>query len=156
MEVRNNILKLYTIGFTKKSAQQFFEILKRNKIQKVIDIRLNNSSQLSGFSKGIDLEYFLRELCNIKYAHDIELAPTKEILSDYKKKKIDWKEYEIKFISLLNKRNLRNNIINKFNDEIDGVCLLCSEQFPDNCHRRLVAEYLKEKLTDYNIEIIHL
>ena len=149
-------MKLYTIGFTKKSAQQFFEILDRNKIQKVIDIRLNNSSQLAGFSKGTDLEFFLKKLCNIKYVHDIELAPTKEILSDYKKKKISWEEYEVNFISLLNKRNSNNNIVNKFYDEIDGVCLLCSEQLADNCHRRLVAEYLKEKLTDYNIEIIHL
>ncbi|MGG7153047.1 DUF488 family protein [Clostridium neonatale] len=149
-------MKLYTIGFTKKSAQQFFEILGRNKIQKVIDIRLNNSSQLAGFSKGTDLEFFLKKLCNIKYTHDIELAPTKEILSDYKKKKISWEEYEVKFISLLNKRNSNNNIGNKFYDEIDGVCLLCSEQLANNCHRRLVAEYLKEKLTDYNIEIIHL
>lgn len=149
-------MKLYTIGFTKKSAEEFFYILKKNNVKKILDIRLNNSSQLAGFTKGNDLNYFLKEICGIKYEHNVQLAPTKEILSDYKKKIISWKEYEYKFIELLNKRNLENKILSRYVDEIEGICLLCSESTAENCHRRLVAEYIKDNLHDHDIKIIHL
>ncbi|WP_017209973.1 DUF488 family protein [Clostridium beijerinckii] len=149
-------MKLYTIGFTKKSAEEFFNILKKNDIKKILDIRLNNSSQLAGFTKGNDLMYFLETICGIKYEHNIELAPTKEILSDYKNKKISWNEYENQFIDLINKRNLGNKILAKYVDEVDGICLLCSESTAENCHRRLVAEYIKNNLHHYDIEIVHL
>ena len=149
-------MNLYTIGFTKKSAEEFFTILKQNNIKKVLDIRLNNSSQLAGFTKGNDLIYFLETICEIKYEHNVQLAPTKEILSDYKKKIISWNEYESQFIELLNKRNLENKILSKYVDGVEGICLLCSESTAENCHRRLVAEYIKNNLHDYDIEIIHL
>ena len=149
-------MRLYTIGFTKKNAREFFTLLKKNKVKQIIDIRLNNTSQLAGFSKGEDLKFFLNEFCNIKYTHDTSLAPDKNILDNYKKKKIDWKQYELLFNDLLNKRNIKNDLDAKYNKDLDGSCLLCSEATVDKCHRRLTAEHIKQIYPELNIEIIHL
>lgn len=146
-----NIIRVYTIGFVKKNAKEFFEILKKNGIKKIIDIRLNNNSQLAGFTKKEDLEYFLKEIANIDYKHMLELAPTKEILDGYKNKKINWSQYEFLFKKLLNERKIED-LINI--ESLNNTCFLCSELTADNCHRRLVVEYLKEKFP--NINIIHL
>lgn len=148
-------MKIYTIGFTKKSAKDFFSILKKNNISKLIDIRLNNASQLAGFSKGPDLKYFLKELCEIDYTHDIDFAPTKEILDDYKKSRITWSQYEERFNDLLTNRNI-TSALNNYLSKPGEICLLCSESTPDNCHRRLVAEYAEKYFPDLDIEIIHL
>lgn len=144
-------IKLFTIGFTKKSAETFFTRLKTAGVRRIIDIRLNNVSQLAGFAKKDDLIYFLRELCDCSYRHDPSLAPTKDILDDYKKKIIDWPEYVIRFNRLINDRKIE---ILVDREELDSACLLCSEPTADMCHRRLVAEHLKDKLGD--IEIKHL
>ena len=144
-------IKLFTIGFTKKNAEVFFTKLKKADVKRIIDIRLNNISQLAGFAKKDDLVYFLRELCGCGYRHDPLLAPTKDILDDYKKKMIDWPEYVTRFNKLISDRKIET-IVDR--EELDGACLLCSEPTADQCHRRLVAEYLKEKLG--NIEIKHL
>lgn len=149
-------MKLYTIGFTQKSARQFFELLSQNKIKKLVDIRLNNASQLAGFSKGTDLKYFLEQICNIEYNHIIALAPTKEILDNYKKKQITWAQYENSFNELLNQRNVNDVVKGSIGMDLDGVCLLCSESTPEKCHRRLVAEYLKSNWHESGIEIVHL
>lgn len=149
-------MKLFTIGFTKKAASEFFAILKKNQITQVVDIRLNNVSQLAGFSKGEDLRYFLYEICNIGYVHDIDLAPNKEILNDYKNKQITWNQYEALFISLLDQRNVKDKLGKKFNNNFNGVCLLCSEATADKCHRRLVAEYIKKSYPELNIHILHI
>jgi len=148
-------MKIYTIGFTKKSAQEFFDILKKKNISRLIDIRLNNASQLAGFTKGPDLKYFLKELCEIDYIHDKDLAPTKEILDDYKKNKITWLQYEDKFNDLLTKRSITNKLKNYLNKSGD-ICLLCSESTPEHCHRRLVAEYFNKLFPNLDIEIVHL
>ncbi len=147
---------IYTIGFTKKSAEQFFGLLKKNNVRYLIDIRLNNSSQLAGFAKGRDLKYFLRELLGIGYIHDTKLSPTKEILDDYKNKLISWNEYEKKFIKLLEERNIRNHVIDNLYEVLDGCCLLCSEETAEKCHRRLVAEYIQRVFCNEEIKIIHL
>lgn len=97
-------MKIFTIGFTKKNARQFFELLKVNEIDIVLDIRLNNKSQLAGFTKGEDLQYFLSEICHCDYRHCLEFAPTKEILDSYKKSLITWGEYEEQYTALMNKR----------------------------------------------------
>jgi len=149
-------LKLFTLGFTKKSAEQFFELLGKSNIQKLVDIRLNNVSQLAGFTKGTDLKYFLKELCNIEYVHNVDLAPTKDILDDYKKKKITWYEYEERFIDLLGRRNINGNLVKDLYTDSEVICLLCSESTPENCHRRLVAEYIKREFPESDIEIVHL
>ena len=144
-------ITVYTIGFTKKSARTFFELLKRSGIRQLIDIRLNNESQLAGFTKKADLEYFLKEISNIEYSHRPEFAPTKDILDGYKKKKLTWADYEQQFQTLLRERRVEDLITAA---ELDNACLLCSEPTPGECHRRLVAEYLHSKLSD--IEIRHL
>lgn len=144
-------IKLFTIGFTKKNAEVFFTKLKKADVKRIIDIRLNNVSQLAGFAKKDDLVYFLKELCGCGYRHDPLLAPTKDILDDYKKKMIDWPKYVTRFNKLISDRKIET-IVDR--EELDGACLLCSEPTADQCHRRLVAEYLKEKLG--NIEIKHL
>lgn len=145
-------MKIYTIGFSGKSAEDFFSLLKKNNIKKLIDIRLNNKSQLAGFTNIKHLPYFL-QLHNIEYEYLPIFAPTTKLLNDYKMKKIKWEEYEKTFLELLQKRNIEQKInIEKF----DNVVLLCSEPTADKCHRRLVAEYLQKSFKDKNIQIIHL
>lgn len=144
-------MKIFTMGFTKKSAEQFFTRLKQPGLERVIDIRLNNVSQLAGFTKKDDLRYFLREICHIDYVHLPELAPAKDILDAYKKNGGDWQTYERQFIMLLAERHVEDKLEKRI---ISGGCFLCSEATPDHCHRRLVAEYLRDKWGD--IEINHL
>lgn len=147
----NNPVNLFTIGFTQKSAQTFFETLKKAGVKRVLDTRLNNVSQLAGFAKRADLEYFLKTIGDISYVHILDLAPTQDILDEYKKKKVDWSIYEQKFLKLIADRQIEKRVSL---DLIDGACLLCSEAKPHNCHRRLVAEYLNRKVG--NINISHL
>ena len=150
------MIKVFTIGFTKKSAEEFFSLLERNEVKLLYDVRLNNSSQLAGFTKGNDLAFFLRKMLSLKYIHDVRFSPTKEILSDYKNKIITWDEYEKKFNVLLNNRKLEKYICEELVNELDGICFLCSEDKADFCHRRLVAEYIKTVLRKVEIDIIHL
>ncbi len=138
-------MEVFTMGFTKKDAKCFFNLICKNKIELLIDIRLNNSSQLAGFTKGSDLEFFLKELCDCAYSHEEFYAPTKDILRDYQKKVISWDEYVEKFSDLLLKREIERSFSNKYL-AYSRVLLLCSEPTPEKCHRRLVAEYLNEKL----------
>lgn len=138
-------MEVFTMGFTKKDAKCFFNLIRENKIELLIDIRLNNSSQLAGFTKGNDLEFFLKELCDCAYSHEEFYAPTKDILRDYQKKVISWDEYVEKFSDLLLKREIEQSFSNKY-IAYSRVLLLCSEPTPEKCHRRLVAEYLSEKL----------
>jgi uncharacterized protein (DUF488 family) len=144
-------MKLFTIGFTKKSARTFFTKLRESGAQRVVDVRLNNVSQLAGFAKKDDLQFFLREICHMDYVHLPILAPTAEMLDTYKKKKGEWSAYERDFLALMKSREIENNITGA---QIAGGCLLCSEEKPHHCHRRLVAEYLREKWTD--LEIVHI
>lgn len=148
----NEPVDLFTIGFTQKTAEQFFETLIKSGVKRIIDTRLNNVSQLAGFAKQKDLKYFLSRINGIEYIHLLDLAPTKDILDSYKKKKISWEDYEEKFRSLIIKRKIEKKISLSL---LDGGCLLCSEAKPHHCHRRLVAEYLQQKL-DIAIKIHHL
>jgi uncharacterized protein (DUF488 family) len=137
--------ELYTIGFTQKTAKKFFSLLKNNKIDAVIDIRLNNTSQLAGFSKYPDIEYFLNDMLNIKYIHDPEFSPTENILKEFKEKKISWNEYTKRFNELMAQRNIRQYIQEKYIDcQSIKYCLLCSENEPEQCHRSLVSAYFCE------------
>ena len=145
-------MTIYTMGFTQKSADRFFYLIEKNRIQMLIDIRLNNKSQLAGFTKGSDLSYFLAKICQCKYSHEILFAPTKEILDDYKKGVISWGEYDQQYRQLIEKRAVDVFFENRYLD-YDRVLLLCSEPTPENCHRRLLAEYLQKKTS---CEIIHL
>ena len=144
-------IQLYTIGFTKKSAERFFTQLCERNIKRIVDIRLNNTSQLAGFAKKDDLKYFLRAICDIDYVHVPELAPDQDIFDLYKKKKGDWSDFEGQFLNLLANRRVEEMISR---DILDGGCLLCSEHKPDHCHRRLVAEYFNDKWG--NIDITHI
>ena len=143
-------MRILTIGFTKKTAERFFGALKQAKAKRVIDVRLNNVSQLAGFAKKNDLDYFLR--ChNIEYQHCPTLAPTKDILDEYKKKRGSWESYERKFLNLMNERRIEKNLDP---DVLEDACLLCSEDKPHYCHRRLIAEHLQRHWK--NVEIEHL
>jgi uncharacterized protein (DUF488 family) len=146
-----NKITLYTIGFTKKSAEAFFSTLSNAHVTLIIDIRLNNVSQLSGFAKKDDLEFFLKKICQCNYLHEPLFAPTQDILEAYRNKDISWDEYKDRFRKLIQSRKIENTISK---DSLSNSCLLCSEPTANKCHRRLVAEYLKEKLSD--IEIKHL
>ena len=143
--------KIYTIGFTKKSASEFFGLLKESGAKRVVDVRLNNVSQLAGFAKRGDLEYFLRQICRMDYVHMPDLAPTKEMLDAYRKEHRDWPTYEREFLALMDARRIAKSGIKRI---ISNACLLCSEDTPAHCHRRLVAEYLKRHWGD--VEITHL
>ncbi len=145
---------IYTIGFTQKSAEQFFELIKANKIELLIDVRLNNKSQLAGFSKGTDLAYFLKEICDTKYVHCEEFAPTKELLSNYQKGSVSWSEYEKAFDLILEQRGAYKKFLTRFGG-YNRVCLLCSEPTAEKCHRRLVAEKIRGVFPN-QVEVIHL
>ena len=143
---------LYTIGFTQKSARRFFELLDENGVKTLLDIRLNPYGQLSGFSKKDDLAYFLERLSGIDYHHLPELAPTDDILQSYRKDK-SWDTYVDRFEQLMEDRSIPSSLDRNHFDP-GPACLLCSEDKPDRCHRRLVAERLAR--TWGNIEIRHL
>ncbi|MCV7079579.1 DUF488 domain-containing protein [Mycobacterium szulgai] len=143
-------MKLYTIGFTKKSAERFFGLLKEAQATRLVDVRLNNVSQLAGFAKRDDLKFFLRAICNMDYVHCPELAPTQEMLDSYKKRgERTWAEYESQFTDLIKARRIEETVPQAL---LDNAVLLCSEDKPHHCHRRLVAEYLAQRWGDMNIE----
>jgi len=136
------LLDTFTIGFTKSSARDFFERLMKAGVKKIIDVRLHNTSQLAGFAKADDLKYLLKAIGNIEYVHEPLLAPTDEMLNEYKKKKGSWQQYENQFLHLLETRKIEG----RFSPQIfDGACLLCSENKPHHCHRRLVCDYLNKR-----------
>lgn len=146
------MIKISTIGFTQTSAEHFFSSLKSANVRRLIDVRLNNISQLAGFAKRDDLKYFLKMICNTEYIHLPDLAPTKEILDPYKKGNGSWAVYEEKFLNLMEKRLIEK----QFNPQyFDCACLLCSEKTPHHCHRRLVVEYLNSKWGG-KLEVMHL
>jgi uncharacterized protein (DUF488 family) len=136
-------MKLFTIGFTKKSARRFFELLRTSGVERVVDVRLNNVSQLAGFAKKDDLAYFLREICGIDYVHLPALAPTQSMLDRYKKQSGDWESYEAAFIEATIPPEV-----------VANSCLLCSEDQPHHCHRRLVTDYLSRHWGD--LAVSHL
>ena len=141
--------KIFTIGFTKKSAERFFTTLKKAGVKRVVDVRLNNVSQLAGFTKMEDLRYFLGAICGIEYVHLPQLAPTQEMLDAYKKEKGDWATYEKQFLNLMSQRRVEQTVPREL---INEGCLLCSEDTPEHCHRRLVAEYLTGHWRDVSTE----
>lgn len=146
-------MKIYTIGFTQKRAETFFNLLKQNNIERVVDIRVNPNGQLSGFTQKSDLPYFLTKLADgCRYIHIPDLAPTKEILKDYRQDS-DWTRYVVRFEALMDEREVPECLDQSdFRNQIS--CLLCSESTAEKCHRRLVAERLAEHWSD--VEIIHL
>ena len=145
-------IKLFTIGFTKKNAQQFFSLLQKGGVRKVLDTRLNNVSQLAAFTKRDDLSFFLREVAGISYEHAEQLAPTDLMLKRYKKGEISWDVYAADYQALIQTRQVDNQFSA---EQLDGVCLLCSEATPHHCHRRLAAEFFKRQL-GCGVDIIHL
>lgn len=142
-------MEVYSIGFTKKTAEQFFGLLKRAGIRQVLDVRLNNVSQLAGFTKRDDLQFFAREICAAEYRHEPLLAPTQDILDHYKKEKGSWAEYERKFVALMRQRRIEETLDRSLFSR--PTVLLCSEPTPEQCHRRLVLEYLAEKWDEFRI-----
>lgn len=145
-------MRLYTIGFTKKTARQFFESLKGAGVKRLVDIRLNNVSQLAAFAKKDDLEYFASAICGISYYHLPQLAPTQDILDALKKHKGAWSDYEKRFQKLMEERRAIEKLDHSLFEE--PCCLLCSEATPEHCHRRLVAEAMKRRWPE--VEIVHL
>ncbi len=144
-------MRLFTIGFTKKSAEEFFAILQNAGVSRIVDVRLNNTSQIAGFAKARDLKYFLHAIAGIDYVHIQDFAPTQDILDDFKKKMCSWAEYERRFVDLMVERRVAETAVKLLRDR---DCLLCSEHIPEHCHRRLVAEQI-QKHSD-NVEVIHL
>ena len=136
-------MEIYSIGFTQKSAAQFFGALRAAGIRRLMDVRLNNTSQLAAFAKASDLPYFLRELCGAEYVHEPLLAPTQEMLDAFKKRKGDWAVYEHEFLSLMRERRIESTLDRAQFEQ--PTVLLCSELTPEHCHRRLVLEYLAEQ-----------
>lgn len=146
-------MEIFTIGFTKTTAEHFFGRLRQNRIERLLDVRLNNRSQLAGFAKRDDLAFFLRELIGVEYEHEPLLAPSKEILDAYKKTgEMSWLDYEERFLALIREREIERRLSPGQFDR--RTVLLCSEDTPDRCHRRLVAEYLADRWGD--VEIVHL
>ena len=144
--------KLYTIGFTKKNARQFFGLIQQSGVKRVLDTRLNNVSQLAGFTKKDDLSFFLEKVAGVSYDHTLRLAPTDDMLKSYKKGEITWEAYADAYIDLIRKRHVEELFSA---DALNGACLLCSEATPHHCHRRLAAEFFQNHLGG-GVEIVHL
>lgn len=144
-------MTLYTIGFTQKTAEEFFRTLVDAEVRRLVDVRLNNVSQLAGFTRRDDLRYFLRTIGNIEYIHMLELAPEAQMLKDYRAKELSWNDYADGYLQLLRARQAGDP---KFADLRDGDCLLCSEADPRYCHRRLAAEFARE--TRPGLAVVHL
>ena len=145
-------IRIFTIGFTKKNAEKFFSLLRQGGVRKVLDTRLNNVSQLAGFTKRDDLSFFLKEVAGIEYEHAKDLAPTDLMLKRYKKGEISWDSYAADYLALIQEREVQR----QFSTEaLDGVCLLCSEVTPHHCHRRLAAEFFQQHL-GCGVDIVHL
>jgi len=142
-------IRICTIGFTRKSAERFFTLLKEARVERLIDTRLNNVSQLAGFAKRDDLAYFTRAICGIDYVHEPLLAPTQELLDAFKKQKGDWTDYERQFNALIAGRRIEQALAPAL---LHNGCLLCSEDTPEHCHRRLVVDYLSTHWPDVTVE----
>jgi uncharacterized protein (DUF488 family) len=143
---------LYTIGFTKSTAEHFFERLRQASVRRVVDIRLNNTSTLAGFTKRDDLRYFLRTILDVDYLHEPSLAPTPEMLKAYQGKQLTWDEYESTYRALIEGRGVATSLQRSV---FEGpTALLCSEATADRCHRRLAAEHLGQSWG--GLEIVHL
>lgn len=142
-------MTIFTIGFTKKSAKEFFEALRHSGARHLLDIRLHNTSQLAGFTKREDLRYFLRQIVNMEYHEVPILAPEDSLLSDYRKTG-DWAKFEQSYLELIRQRQVERHIDPALFE--DGVVLLCSEAEPNHCHRRLAAEYLARSMVEAHIE----
>ena len=146
---------LCTIGFTGKTAEEFFTLLTDAGVQQVIDIRQNRSGQLSGFSKHPDLSFFLKKIAGIEYLHDLSLAPPPELLKNYRRTK-DWASYETDFLAVMKQRGIPATL--DTSSWTPRIALLCSEPAPEKCHRRLVADLLAGYWREqgYDVEIRHL
>jgi uncharacterized protein (DUF488 family) len=145
-------MDIYSIGFTQKSASEFFGLLKANRIERLLDVRLNNTSQLAGFAKQADLAYFLKEICGAEYEHEPLLAPSEELFNAYRKEKGSWDDLARGYLKLLKMRKIEG-VLDKASFKKKTV-LLCSEATPELCHRRLALEYLKQHWPE--IKIHHL
>jgi uncharacterized protein (DUF488 family) len=141
------------MGFTRKEAPELFGLISSYNIKLLLDIRLENNSQLAGFTKCADLEYFLDKLCRCGYEHRVDFAPTTEILRGYKKKELSWREYERQYTSLIKNRGSINSFFEHY-CSYEKICLLCSEPTPEYCHRRLLAEMILEKYPQISVEHI--
>jgi uncharacterized protein (DUF488 family) len=147
----NKTIQIFTIGYSGKNARKFFRLLKQAGIKRLFDVRLYNTSQLAGYTKRGDIEYFLESIVGADYVHLPIMAPTKWLLNDYKKSVVGWDDYEKQFKEIVAARQIEKYIEL---DDLNMGCFLCAEATADNCHRRLVAEYLKLHLP--NISIKHL
>jgi uncharacterized protein (DUF488 family) len=145
-------MDIYTIGFTKRRAADFFGALRDAGIRRLVDVRLNNASQLAGFTKREDLPFFLREICGAEYRHEPLLAPTQDLLDRYRKQKAGWDDYQRRFLALMAERRIEA-VLDPALFAVPTV-LLCSETTADCCHRRLVCEYLAGHWGD--VRVIHL
>ena len=134
-------MEIYSIGFTRTTAEDFFGRLIRANVKRVLDVRLNTRSQLAGFAKGRDLSYFLSRLGGITYEHEPLLCPTEELLVAFKRdREMSWTVYEREFLALMDRRQIADRLPRA--DFETPTALLCSEATPEHCHRRLVIEYL--------------
>lgn len=147
-------MTLFTIGFTKTTAERFFARLRSAEVRSVLDARLNRGGQLSGFAKWPDLPYFLRHLAGCRYEAPVSLAPAADLLQSYRAKQLSWDEYAFAYRALLEERRPEREIARA---ALDRACLLCSEHAPDRCHRRIAAEYLRDAFAPSSaVEIVHL
>lgn len=145
-------MEIFTIGFTRRSAENFFDVLKQVGIERLVDVRVNNTSQLAAFTKRDDLGYFLRELLGAEYVHEPLLAPTKEMLKSYRSGRLSWEDYETEFFGLMRARSIEHKVSRRLFYE--PTVLMCSEPGPERCHRRLIVEYLDEAWD--NLHVTHL
>jgi uncharacterized protein (DUF488 family) len=139
-------LEIYTIGSTQSTAEHFFGRLSEAGVERVVDVRLSNSSQLAGFAKAQDLQYFLRRLIDVDYVYEPLLAPTQEIRDAYRKQKGSWEEYADSFMALMKERSIENRLDPRAFET--PTALLCSEASADRCHRSLVVAYLAQHWDD--------
>lgn len=152
MSSNRDASKIFTIGFTHKTAEHFFTLLKENKVKRVIDVRAHNTSQLAGFAKNPDLGYLLKEILQVEYVEIPELTPDPNMVKAYRAGEIDWEQYAQTYQERLDEFRVESIVDPAL---LEHGCLLCSEHEPHTCHRKVAAEYLTHKLRK-NMKIQHL
>ncbi len=138
-------MNLFTLSAYETTAEQFFETLKKQKADLVLDVRLRNTNQLCGFTKEKDLAYFVHNIAGAQYVHDLLFAPDSDLLDVYTKHVIDWNGYRQAYLSEMEERNARSVFAQKY-QQYASICILGTATSHRRSHSEALLEYLEKEV----------